>query len=119
MMAGRGIQGPSAIETRGFVPGLSRKIVLGAALVLAVLGALVVWAGAAAVDRLGFESMRQRGASLARLLALASEQALERSGADALKPLLDTITGAATWSTWRSSIEAGPSWRRAARPEVA
>ncbi|OLE67618.1 MAG: hypothetical protein AUG09_01565 [Acidobacteria bacterium 13_1_20CM_2_68_7] len=94
MMAGRGIQGPSAIETRGFVPGLSRKIVLGAALVLAVLGALVVWAGAAAVDRLGFESMRQRGASLARLLALASEQALERSGADALKPLLDTITGA-------------------------
>ncbi|PYT18410.1 MAG: hypothetical protein DMF51_00170 [Acidobacteria bacterium] len=94
MMAGRGIQGPGAIETRGFIPGLSRKIVLGTALVLAVFGALVVWAGAAAVDRLAFESMRQRGASLARLLALASEQALERSGTDALKPLLDTITGA-------------------------
>src|SRR6266571_4691232 len=93
-MAGTGMQGLTTIETRGFVPGLSRKIVLGAALLLAVLGALMVWAGAASVDRLGFESMRQRGASLARLLALASEQAIDRSGVGALKPLLDKVAGA-------------------------
>ena len=93
-MAGTGMQGLTTIETRGFVSGLSRKIVLGAALLLAVLGALMVWAGAASVDRLGFESMRQRGASLARLLALASEQAIDRSGVGALKPLLDKVAGA-------------------------
>ena len=97
MMAGRGIQGPSAIETRGFIPGLSRKIVLGTALVLAVFGALVVWAGAAAVDRLAFESMRQRGASLA---TIGMQFCLME------RKIATTISGAATANEIEANVRA-------------
>ncbi len=92
MKAGREGPEPAAIAARLFVPRLTRRLILAAGLLLAGLGALVVWAGTCAVDRIGFESMRQRGAALARLLALASEQAVDRSASAG--PLLDKIAGA-------------------------
>src|SRR5206468_755853 len=55
MIAGREDPETGAFGTRGFVPRLSRHLILGAGILLAGLGALVVWAGTCAVDRLGFE----------------------------------------------------------------
>src|SRR2546425_3294704 len=69
-------------------------MILGAGLLLATLGGLVVWAGTAAIDRRAFESMRQRGAVLARLLALACGESFDRARAGGLTPLLDEVTGA-------------------------
>jgi len=94
MIAGREDSETAAFGTRGFVPRLSRHLILGAGILLAGLGALVVWAGTCAIDRLGFESMRQRGAALARLLALASEQTPDRPGSTGARPLLEKIAGA-------------------------
>ncbi|MEK7799987.1 MAG: hypothetical protein AAB297_09190, partial [Acidobacteriota bacterium] len=76
-----------------FSPGLHHRLVLGAGLLLAALGAALVWAGTAAIDRRAFESMRQRGLFLARLVALAAGDTLETARSGGLVPLVDRLAG--------------------------
>src|SRR2546426_12102736 len=94
MMAGGRAASPTVRQRQGLVSGLRHKMILGAGLLLATLGGLVVWAGTAAIDRRAFESMRQRGAVLARLLALACGGSVDRARAGGLTPPLDGGTGA-------------------------
>lgn len=92
-MAGHRIPSAVASPGDGFVLGLRHKLVLGAGLLLAALSAALVWAGTAAIDRRAFESMRQRGLVLARLLALASGDTLEAARSGGLAPLVDRVAG--------------------------
>jgi methyl-accepting chemotaxis protein len=68
-------------------------LAIGTGLLLGALGSILVLAGTSALDRRAFESMRQRGVVLARILALAAGETPERNGAGRLQPLLDLATG--------------------------
>jgi methyl-accepting chemotaxis protein len=74
-------------------PGLGHKLVLGAGVLLAALSATLIWAGASLVDRRAFESMRQRGLFLARLVALSGRESLETSGTAGLTQLVARLAG--------------------------
>jgi methyl-accepting chemotaxis protein len=92
-MAGRRIPSAVTVPKGRFSPGLHHRLVLGAGLLLAALGAALVWAGTAAIDRRAFESMRQRGLFLARLVALAAGDTLETPRSGGLAPLVDRLAG--------------------------
>ena len=92
-MAGRRIPSAVTVPKGRLSPGLHHRLVLGAGLLLAALGAALVWAGAAAIDRRAFESMRQRGLFLARLAALAAGDTLETAPSGGLAPLVDRLAG--------------------------
>ncbi|MEK7284210.1 MAG: methyl-accepting chemotaxis protein, partial [Acidobacteriota bacterium] len=92
-MAGRRIPSAVTVPKGRFSPGLHHRLVLGAGLLLAALGAALVWAGTAAIDRRAFESMRQRGLFLARLVALAAGDTLETARSGGLVPLVDRLAG--------------------------
>jgi methyl-accepting chemotaxis protein len=79
-------------EDRGSL-ALSRKLVLGAGLLIATLGAVLIWAGTTLIDRRAFESMRQRGLFLARLVALAGGESLEKSGSAGLAAMVARLAG--------------------------
>src|SRR4029077_4970269 len=68
-------------------------LVLGTGFLLALLSAVLVLEGTSSIDRRAFASMRLRGIALARLLALASGESSDRSGAEGMKALLDRVTG--------------------------
>ena len=79
-------------EDRGSL-GLSRKLVLGAGLLIATLGAVLIWTGTTLIDRRAFESMRQRGLFLARLVALAGGDSLEKAGSAGLAAMVARLAG--------------------------
>src|SRR3989338_6624537 len=92
-MAGRRIPSAVTVPKGRLSPGLRHKLVLGAGLLLAALGAALVWAGTFAIDRRAFESMRQRGLFRPRLPALAAGDPLEPAPSGGLAPLVDRLAG--------------------------
>jgi methyl-accepting chemotaxis protein len=72
---------------------LGPTLVAGTGLLLGLLGAVLVAGGTAAIERHAFDSMRQRGIALTRILALAAGGAEERGGTERLKAVLDQVAG--------------------------
>jgi len=68
-------------------------MILGTGLLLGSLGAVLVVSGTATIERQAFESMRQRGISLTRILALAAAGAEECCGPDRLRDILQQVAG--------------------------
>ncbi len=72
---------------------LGPTLVAGTGLLLGLFGAVLVVCGTATIERHAFDSMRQRGIALTRILALAAAGAEERGGSERLKAVLEQVAG--------------------------
>jgi methyl-accepting chemotaxis protein len=70
---------------------LRRAQALGVGGILAGLAALLIWLSATAVTERSFSALRDRGAALARFLALTGEAALSGEGGGDLQEVLDRV----------------------------
>ncbi|MGH9796697.1 MAG: methyl-accepting chemotaxis protein [Candidatus Polarisedimenticolia bacterium] len=85
--------GDTTVPARRWPAGGVRWRLTGAAGgLLALSSAVLVAAGAGELERRSFETMRLRGASLARLLASTAAVAIEEGGQERLRELLQSVT---------------------------
>ena len=92
-MAGK--RSVTARVDRGSQPRLplGPTLVAGTGLLLGLLGAIIIVSGTATIERHAFDSMRQRGIGLTRILALAAAGAEERGGSERLQAVLEQVAG--------------------------
>src|SRR6266571_7798377 len=72
---------------------LGPTLVAGTGLLLGLLGAILIVSGTATIERHAFDSMRQRGIGLTRILALAAAGAEENGGLERLQAVLQQVAG--------------------------
>ena len=92
-MARNGASDGTAVRRRSAALGLRQWQTLGVGAILALVSTLLLGIFSAALADQSFESLRQRGLSLARFLALAGEAPLAAGRGEDLQTLFDRIGG--------------------------